>query len=182
MLPLVPSMIHQLVNSPEWTRADTSSVESTVSGAAFLPPDLCAKYQSKLGPTFFHGYGLSESVRVLRFFSHGSRETHVPANSCRPLGLWERCERISSLDTNQSVHHLVCCCPACRPGSFVRTAWTAVSGSPANFGSKGTVSPEVTSMTNVRLRRHSPRTGGSKREISSPSTRREITSEISGGS
>jgi len=57
-------MIHQLVNSPEWAKTDTSSVETAASGAAFLPPELRAKFQSKLGTAFFHGYGLSESVRV----------------------------------------------------------------------------------------------------------------------
>ena len=65
---LVPSMIHQLVNSPEWTRADTSSVEAVGSGAAFLPPDLLSKFQSKLEATFTQGYGSSESVCVPFFF------------------------------------------------------------------------------------------------------------------
>ena len=57
-------MIHQLVNSPEWAKTDTSSVEATASGAAFLPPELRVKFQSKLEAGFAHGYGLSESVRV----------------------------------------------------------------------------------------------------------------------
>jgi len=104
------------------------------------------------------------------------------ADLCRPLGLWERCERISSLDINRSMDHLVCSCPACRPGSFVRTARMAALESPANFGSREAASPEVTSTTNVRLRRHSPRMGGSRRVISSPSTRRGITCEILRGS
>ena len=63
-LPLVPSMIHQLVNSPEWAQADTSSIETTGSGAAFLPPELQTKFQSKVKSTFLQGYGSSEAVRV----------------------------------------------------------------------------------------------------------------------
>jgi len=62
---LVPSMIHQLVNSPEWAKTDTSTVEVVGSGAAFLPPELRVKFQSELDSTFSHGYGSSESVRVL---------------------------------------------------------------------------------------------------------------------
>jgi acyl-CoA synthetase (AMP-forming)/AMP-acid ligase II len=61
-LPLVPSMIHQLVNSAQWANADTSSVETVGSGAASLPPDLHAKFQAKLKSTLFQGYGSSESV------------------------------------------------------------------------------------------------------------------------
>jgi len=60
-------MIHQLVNSPEWAKADTSSVETAGSGAAFLPPELQTKFQSKIGSTFFQGYGSSEAVRVHLF-------------------------------------------------------------------------------------------------------------------
>jgi len=63
-MPLVPSMIHQMVNTPEWEKADTSTIESLASGAAFLPPELLAKLQSKMKATFTQGYGSSESVRI----------------------------------------------------------------------------------------------------------------------
>jgi len=65
-------MIHQSVNSPDWAGTDTSSVETVGSGAAFLPPELCERFQSKLKSTFFHGYGSSEVVRVRPLFSRGS--------------------------------------------------------------------------------------------------------------
>ena len=68
-MPLVPSMVLQLVNSPEWAEADTSTIETTASGAAFLPPELHAKFQSKMKSALLHGYGLSESVRVPLFAS-----------------------------------------------------------------------------------------------------------------
>lgn len=63
-LPLVPSMVYQLVNSPEWEKTDCSTIETTASGAAFLPPKLRAKFQSKMNSTLFEGYGSSESVRI----------------------------------------------------------------------------------------------------------------------
>jgi len=63
-IPLVPSMILQLVDSPEWAKTDTSSVETAGSGAAFLPPELRAKFQSKVKSNFMQGYGSSEAVRV----------------------------------------------------------------------------------------------------------------------
>lgn len=61
-LPLVPSMILQLVNSPEWATTDTSTIEGTATGAAFLPPELNAKFHSKLNSTLFHGFGSSETT------------------------------------------------------------------------------------------------------------------------
>ena len=67
MLPVVPSMIHQLVNSPEWQKTDTSSIETIRSGAAFLPPELHVRLISKLESTVFQGYGSSEAVRVHPF-------------------------------------------------------------------------------------------------------------------
>jgi len=68
-IPLVPSMILQLVNTPEWEKADTSTIDSLASGAAFLPPELHAKLQSKMKAIIIQGYGLSESVRVPLFAS-----------------------------------------------------------------------------------------------------------------
>jgi acyl-CoA synthetase (AMP-forming)/AMP-acid ligase II len=63
VLPLVPSMILQLVTHPEWEKTDTSTVEHTASGAAFLPPEIRTKLLSKIESNLTHGYGSSESVR-----------------------------------------------------------------------------------------------------------------------
>jgi acyl-coenzyme A synthetase/AMP-(fatty) acid ligase len=62
-------MIHQLVTSPEWEKADCSSIKTTGSGAAFLPPELRVKFQSELKSTLYQGYGSTESVRTLLFAS-----------------------------------------------------------------------------------------------------------------
>ncbi|ESK94691.1 4-coumarate- ligase [Moniliophthora roreri MCA 2997] len=61
-LNLIPSVIHQLVNHPKLKSADLSSVSNTFSGAAYLPPELAAKFISYTGKeaTLTEGYGLSE--------------------------------------------------------------------------------------------------------------------------
>ncbi|KAF4577266.1 hypothetical protein EYR40_009365 [Pleurotus pulmonarius] len=61
-LPLIPSVIHQIVNSPKSQKADWSSVMSINSGAAYLPPDLSEKVPKLLKKEIhvFEGYGMSE--------------------------------------------------------------------------------------------------------------------------
>jgi len=68
-VPLVPSMVLQLVNTPEWEKTDTSTVETVTCGSALLPPELNAKIASKVKRTVTQGYGLSECVRVPPFAS-----------------------------------------------------------------------------------------------------------------
>lgn len=74
---LVPPMILQLVNSPGWAKADTSTIENTATGAAVLPSDLSAKFQSKMKSTLFTGYGSSETVRFPFPLSTFLRDLHV---------------------------------------------------------------------------------------------------------
>ena len=69
LVPLVPSMALQLVNTPEWEKTDTSTVETVGCGTAVLPPELNAKITSKVKRTVIQGYGLSESVRFPPFAS-----------------------------------------------------------------------------------------------------------------
>ncbi|KAK7050947.1 hypothetical protein VNI00_005059 [Paramarasmius palmivorus] len=61
-LSLVPSAIHQLVNSPKLKQTDLSSVNAMFSGAAYLPPELASKLVSatRKGTSMTEGYGLSE--------------------------------------------------------------------------------------------------------------------------
>lgn len=60
-LPLIPSVVHQLLNFPGIEKADFSSVMFIGSGAAYLPPELGKKLVS-LAPkaSFVEGYGMSE--------------------------------------------------------------------------------------------------------------------------
>lgn len=49
-LGLIPSVVHQLVNHPGIENVDFSSVQSVISGAAYLPPELGDK-MAKLIPS-----------------------------------------------------------------------------------------------------------------------------------
>jgi acyl-CoA synthetase (AMP-forming)/AMP-acid ligase II len=94
-LPAIPSIIHQLVHSPQFVKTDLSSIVSIGSGAAYLPPKLGEKLRRLVSAnvvlsegqsqhdTRHHscpamlttefvsvGYGMSEAVSI-------SRETEV---------------------------------------------------------------------------------------------------------
>ncbi|EJD06537.1 acetyl-CoA synthetase-like protein [Fomitiporia mediterranea MF3/22] len=72
-LGLVPSIVHQLVNSPQTAKADLSSVRVVGCGAAYLSPDLSERFRKMLGHSattqatgeeaaVAEGYGLSEAT------------------------------------------------------------------------------------------------------------------------
>ncbi|KZS92177.1 amp dependent CoA ligase [Sistotremastrum niveocremeum HHB9708] len=62
-LPIVPSMIHSLVHSDRFSKADFSSVIGFGSGAAYLPPALAQRLKSKVTTArLATGYGLSEGT------------------------------------------------------------------------------------------------------------------------
>jgi acyl-CoA synthetase (AMP-forming)/AMP-acid ligase II len=48
MFPLIPSVIYQLVNDPEFYKTDLSSVVTIGSGAAYLPPKLYEKFRTAI--------------------------------------------------------------------------------------------------------------------------------------
>lgn len=61
-LPLIPSVVHQLINHPGIENVDFSSVAVMRCGAAYLPPEMGQKLVS-LAPkdaSFLEGYGMSE--------------------------------------------------------------------------------------------------------------------------
>jgi fatty-acyl-CoA synthase len=58
----VPTMIVDLLSSPELEHYDLSSLVSTGGGGAAMPEAVAAKLQSRLGLTFLEGYGLSETI------------------------------------------------------------------------------------------------------------------------
>jgi len=62
-------MALQLVNTPEWVKTDTSTIETVGCGSALLPPELNAKLTSKVQRTTIQGYGMSECVRIPPFTS-----------------------------------------------------------------------------------------------------------------
>ncbi|CAL1713285.1 unnamed protein product [Somion occarium] len=62
VFPMVPSMLHQLVNSKLLDKADLSSVQQVMCGAAATPGDLVKKLRKSVPgfQEFMEGYGLSE--------------------------------------------------------------------------------------------------------------------------
>ncbi|KAJ8502359.1 hypothetical protein ONZ45_g11839 [Pleurotus djamor] len=61
-LPLIPSVIHQIVNYPHIKKADLSSVVTINSGAAYLTPELTEKLPQVIQKpvNVFEGFGMSE--------------------------------------------------------------------------------------------------------------------------
>ncbi|KAF8581025.1 acetyl-CoA synthetase-like protein [Ramaria rubella] len=60
----IPSVVYQLVNSPQFHKIDRSSIVSFGSGAAYLPPKLAERLKKLLAPniTVLDGYGMSEAT------------------------------------------------------------------------------------------------------------------------
>lgn len=57
----VPVMYQMLINSPEFTETDLSSLESSGSGSAALAPEFNKKFENTVGFKVGQGYGLTES-------------------------------------------------------------------------------------------------------------------------
>ncbi|KAF5332375.1 hypothetical protein D9758_016950 [Tetrapyrgos nigripes] len=66
-IPLIPSVVHQLVTYPGIHKADLSSIQHVGSGAAHLPPELAAKLQKLLtnAEPISEGYGMSECAKLV---------------------------------------------------------------------------------------------------------------------
>jgi acyl-CoA synthetase (AMP-forming)/AMP-acid ligase II len=62
---LVPTMAAALVNCPERTKYDLSSLQRVVIGGAASSPTLVREVEEKLGCTCFSGYGLTETSPTL---------------------------------------------------------------------------------------------------------------------
>jgi fatty-acyl-CoA synthase len=62
---LVPTMASALVNCPERTKYDLSSLKRVTIGGAASSPTLVREVEEKLGCTCFSGYGLTETAPVL---------------------------------------------------------------------------------------------------------------------
>jgi len=60
----VPVMFQMLVNSPEFTERDLTSLESAISGSATLPPELNKKWEEVVGFKVGQGFGLTETSAI----------------------------------------------------------------------------------------------------------------------
>ena len=64
----VPVMFQMLINSPEFTERDLSSIEIAACGSAALAPELSRKWEEIIGIKVSQGYGLTEGTA----FTHGA--------------------------------------------------------------------------------------------------------------
>ncbi|KAJ3966825.1 hypothetical protein EV361DRAFT_808367 [Lentinula raphanica] len=60
-LPLIPSLVHQLINHPNISSVDLSSLKTAGSGAAYLPPPLAEKFRAIMPGAMVSEGGLSSS-------------------------------------------------------------------------------------------------------------------------
>jgi fatty-acyl-CoA synthase len=74
---MVPTMVAALVNSPERTKYDLSSLRTIIIGGAASSPTLVKDAEEKLGCTCISGYGLTETCPVL---AKSPMKATIPAN------------------------------------------------------------------------------------------------------
>lgn len=80
----VPTMGRELINHPDWSKRDTSSLASIAGGGAPVPPDLVEKIEKKLsGSAPAQGYGLTETTGVVTVNS--AQYFTAKPTSCGPL-------------------------------------------------------------------------------------------------
>lgn len=60
----VPVMYQMLINSPDFTERDLSSLEAAACGSAALPPELNRKFEDVVGIKVGQGYGLTEASPI----------------------------------------------------------------------------------------------------------------------
>lgn len=60
----VPVMYQMLINCPDFTERDLSSIESSASGSAALPPELNKKWEQVVGIKVGQGFGLTEASPI----------------------------------------------------------------------------------------------------------------------
>ncbi|MFX1442604.1 MAG: AMP-binding protein [Promethearchaeota archaeon] len=64
----VPVMFQMLINCPDFTERDLSSLERAASGSAALAPELARKWEEVIGTKVGQGYGLTETSPI----THGA--------------------------------------------------------------------------------------------------------------
>jgi long-chain acyl-CoA synthetase len=79
---LVPAMMVALLDHPDRSRRDTSSLRWVISGAAPLPLELLRRFEAAFDCTVLQGYGLSESTAQCAL---NTPEHNRPGSVGRPL-------------------------------------------------------------------------------------------------
>jgi long-chain acyl-CoA synthetase len=84
IIALVPTMYFFILNAPNYTEYDFSSIRMAVSGGASLPVEIINRFKERYGVQILEGYGLSETSPVASF--------NVTDKPCKPgsigLPIW----------------------------------------------------------------------------------------------
>ncbi|MFX1499832.1 MAG: AMP-binding protein [Promethearchaeota archaeon] len=80
----VPVMYQMLINSPDFTRRDLSSLQEASCGSAALAPELNKRWEEILGFKVMQGYGLTEASPVTHGQARWSPEI-IPASIGMPI-------------------------------------------------------------------------------------------------
>lgn len=67
VLAAVPSMYYAMLNAPDPSAYDLSSIRMAVSGGAALPVEVLTRFEERYGVRILEGYGLSETSPVASF-------------------------------------------------------------------------------------------------------------------
>lgn len=74
VIPAVATVFRRLLNSPEFPRADFSSLRRAISGAAPCPWELAVEWRDKTLTRIVRGYGMTELFRPLSFRADDSND------------------------------------------------------------------------------------------------------------
>ena len=78
----VPVMFQMLVNSPDFTKRDLTSLESAISGSAALSPELNRRWEKVVGFKVGQGFGLTETAAITHM-----RPTWLPKIIIESIGI-----------------------------------------------------------------------------------------------
>jgi len=89
---LVPTILTAMVNHPEISRYDISSLHTVVSGSAPLPVEIMKRFEQLTGSVILEGYGLTEASPVTHVNPSIKRKTGsigiaLPSTDCRIMDL-----------------------------------------------------------------------------------------------
>jgi len=72
---LVPTMIYALMDHPEFSASDLSSLETVFYGSSAISPNRLKEAIEKIGPVFFQFYGQSEAPMTVTVMKRGEHDT-----------------------------------------------------------------------------------------------------------
>ena len=117
-LPGVPTMYQALLDHPDVSKTDFSSLRFCISGGAPLPAEVKARFEAATGATVIEGYGLTESSGVL------TSNPYIGLNKSGTIGQPLPGTRISLVDRENPTKPA----PAGEPGEIVFTGPQAMQG------------------------------------------------------